>query len=83
MRFFRRADKDATSRAPLDEVEAQVKAIRARIGSEQMPLSDLFALLGEDERGVLRASAMRARAREEALEAGEIDERPLRRSNGL
>jgi hypothetical protein len=83
MRLFRRSDKDSTRGISVDDVEAQVKAIRARVGSEQMPLSDLFALLGEDEREAMRATAMKARAKAEALEAGEIDERPPRRSNGL
>jgi hypothetical protein len=83
MRLFGRSNKDAPQGASVDEVEAQVKAIRARIGSEQMPLSDLFALLGEDEREALRATALKARAKEEALEAGEIDDRPKRPSNGL
>jgi hypothetical protein len=83
LKFFRRSEKDSTQGASIDEVEAQVKAIRARVGSEQMPLSELFALMGEDEREVLRATAMKARAKAEAVEAGEIDERPPRRSNGL
>ena len=82
MRLFRRQARDDQNVA-IEEVEAQIKAIRARIGNEQMPLSDLFALLGEDERQALRATAHRARVKAEALETGEIDALPARPSNGL
>jgi hypothetical protein len=53
MPLFRKRKQEVSSEDELREIEASVKNIRSRMANHNMPLGDLFALMGEDERQIL------------------------------
>jgi hypothetical protein len=52
MPLFRKKP-ERSNEEDLRVIEASVKNIRNRMASQKMPLGDLFALMGEDERQIL------------------------------
>jgi hypothetical protein len=55
MRLFEKLRKQPTvSEAEVTEIKERVRSMRREIGRHDIELADLFALLGEDERPLLR-----------------------------
>ena len=53
--------------------------MRRRLKDLQMPLADLFAMMGEDDRQILNALSERRRQDEEAGRTQAVEEREYRR----
>lgn len=53
MPLFGKKKPQVSNEDDLREIEASVKNIRGRMADHKMPLGELFALMGEDERPIL------------------------------
>ena len=72
MGLFGKKEPAKSNEADLKEIEASVKLVRARMSERKMPLGELFAMMGEDERPILAAIPMRQAMEPERISPDQI-----------